>query len=624
MKNQILRKILFLCLLASAQKQACLLAQAQTFAYGQQNSSGKGSISCAVTAAQYCDFLNHAAIESDPDHLYNEAMASDPAAACIVRVGTSGQWHYEVIAGRENFPIGYVNEVDEEKYSLEQDLPTTKNQQPTTSFLKSNLSAFAVDVSSLPMLTLAAAASTSSSNVNSYIGDVGIVALMACSVLMSGRGATTQAIDERTEFDSAARGEQVQTPVQKFREAAAHPAYTDAQRLIISGSGENLRVRSESSEAVSDDKRRSDNETTYQALKEALLAEHPEHQPGAIEEIVKNLFPKTGALIKSRPDVTVASLKEVFRQLEALPQPAKNQSLRIFTLQEFKDALANSRHHGAERLIIRGSGGQLKNAIIQAQAANPLTPNANKNEDDFIRKTLKRTLESEGHSEKYVHELTSKVLPYENSIEVAKAKTKGVLNKDGGTRLPLSSERLAEIIVKADAAKANERLVVAQGASEGETGTLIRSTRSSQNRKTYLEIFLGNLNKFLESPQQKATKLVATAKRAQQKYSQVEEIIAAAVNGDRGAAAFDEHYSGIEELQDEAQAAWDLYNSALQRIAINKKVLEWFCNLLREEKDRLSGLEGKTRADLLLELCDEALERGSGKLEKISLPGDAV
>ncbi|MFI0348447.1 MAG: hypothetical protein ACH346_06765, partial [Chthoniobacterales bacterium] len=47
-------------------------------------------------------------------------------------------------------------------------------------------------------------------------------------------------------------------------------------------------------------------------------------------------------------------------------------------------------------------------------------------------------------------------------------------------------------------------------------------------------------------------------------------------------------------------------------------------NLLREEKDRLSGLEGKTRADLLLELCDEALERGSGKLEKISLPGDAV
>ncbi|MFI0348433.1 MAG: S8 family peptidase [Chthoniobacterales bacterium] len=66
------------------------------------------SISCLVTAAQYCDFLNRVAA-TDPHHLYDEKMAADPEAACILRSGEPGKLHYEVIAGRENFLINYVN-----------------------------------------------------------------------------------------------------------------------------------------------------------------------------------------------------------------------------------------------------------------------------------------------------------------------------------------------------------------------------------------------------------------------------------------------------------------------------------------------------------------------------------
>ncbi|MFI0348106.1 MAG: hypothetical protein ACH346_04975, partial [Chthoniobacterales bacterium] len=184
MKNQSLQIFIvatgltFSSLLAHSRAQTSALAYAQEGAdLLQLPSSSYSSVTArTVTAAQYCKFLNSAAAESDPNHLYDAKMESDPEVACIARRGAPGRWYYTVIAGRENFPIGYVNEVDEEKYSLEQDLPTTQNQQATTSFLKSNLRGFAVDISSLPMLTLAAAASTSSSNVNSYIGDVGIVA----------------------------------------------------------------------------------------------------------------------------------------------------------------------------------------------------------------------------------------------------------------------------------------------------------------------------------------------------------------------------------------------------------------------------------------------------------------
>ncbi|MFI0348261.1 MAG: hypothetical protein ACH346_05780, partial [Chthoniobacterales bacterium] len=78
------------------------------FAYASAQAQ-TGTCVNVVTAAQYCDFLNHAATERDPGHLYNEAMTSDPTTASIARVGEPGRWYYEVIAGRENVLINYVN-----------------------------------------------------------------------------------------------------------------------------------------------------------------------------------------------------------------------------------------------------------------------------------------------------------------------------------------------------------------------------------------------------------------------------------------------------------------------------------------------------------------------------------
>ncbi|MFI0347262.1 MAG: hypothetical protein ACH346_00625 [Chthoniobacterales bacterium] len=73
------------------------------------------SVSCAVTAAQYCDFLN-AVAASDPHALYHEAMETDPDRACIVRMGGPGSFYYEVIAGREDSSICYVDFFAQARY----------------------------------------------------------------------------------------------------------------------------------------------------------------------------------------------------------------------------------------------------------------------------------------------------------------------------------------------------------------------------------------------------------------------------------------------------------------------------------------------------------------------------
>lgn len=70
----------------------------------------------SVLACNYCNFLNEEAV-SDPDFLYDPKMGSDAEVACIVRVGTAGKFHYEVIEGRENVLITFVNENDAVAYS---------------------------------------------------------------------------------------------------------------------------------------------------------------------------------------------------------------------------------------------------------------------------------------------------------------------------------------------------------------------------------------------------------------------------------------------------------------------------------------------------------------------------
>lgn len=103
-----------------------------------------------VTAVEYCDFLNDHAV-TDSEYYYDQAMSVDPQSACIIRSGTPGNYFYEVIEGRENFPICYVNKFDEEKYATvlksiiandEQNSPISCESSERS--LKSNQSSFQV------------------------------------------------------------------------------------------------------------------------------------------------------------------------------------------------------------------------------------------------------------------------------------------------------------------------------------------------------------------------------------------------------------------------------------------------------------------------------------------------
>ncbi|MBX9742065.1 MAG: formylglycine-generating enzyme family protein [Chthoniobacterales bacterium] len=62
-----------------------------------------------ITAEQYCTFLKAVATNNDYYELYDTNMGSDSNIACITRSGESGSYDYQVIPGREKFPITYIS-----------------------------------------------------------------------------------------------------------------------------------------------------------------------------------------------------------------------------------------------------------------------------------------------------------------------------------------------------------------------------------------------------------------------------------------------------------------------------------------------------------------------------------
>lgn len=61
-----------------------------------------------VTAAQYCDFLNHKA-KADPYGLYNASMWSDTYGCKIEQTGSSGSYSYRVASDWANRPVNFVS-----------------------------------------------------------------------------------------------------------------------------------------------------------------------------------------------------------------------------------------------------------------------------------------------------------------------------------------------------------------------------------------------------------------------------------------------------------------------------------------------------------------------------------
>ena len=140
-----------------------------------------------------------------------------------------------------------------------------------------------------------------------------------------------------------------------------------------------------------------------------------------------------------------------------------------FTLQDFRNTLSHPDHQGAERLIISGEGAS---AMIVAQTGSSHT------EDAIIRKTLKRALESEGHRRDFVHELTSKELPYLSIF--AKARK---------IRAPLNFEILKTIIQKADDEMAEIKLFQA-------TRSIVPLSATAANRTAARTLLRSSIEQF--------------------------------------------------------------------------------------------------------------------------------
>ena len=106
-----------------------------------------------VTASEYAAFLNQNAA-TDPDHLYDEKMQTDPEVACILRLGKPGNYFYEVIAGKENFPVTYMSKTNKDFYCVATGLPTTETEATAENFIKSNRDAFSVAVDNIALLQM--------------------------------------------------------------------------------------------------------------------------------------------------------------------------------------------------------------------------------------------------------------------------------------------------------------------------------------------------------------------------------------------------------------------------------------------------------------------------------------
>lgn len=100
-----------------------------------------------LSASDYCNFLNQLPL-NESNFLYDEKMGTDVHAACIVREGKPENYHYQVIAGRENFPIRYVSFFDKKAYRKEEGISSQGLDLKVDLLLKSNQSTF--DYFSLP------------------------------------------------------------------------------------------------------------------------------------------------------------------------------------------------------------------------------------------------------------------------------------------------------------------------------------------------------------------------------------------------------------------------------------------------------------------------------------------
>lgn len=177
--------------------------------------ASSSSCNMTVRACDYADFLNHVAV-TDSNFFYQEKMRSDSQSASIVRLGTPGNFYYEVIAGRENDPITFVSANNAESYccwlgskaetcSMVAGEKISKQNLSSftfdSSFLANGSSSFDLFLSSSPTLSLA----FSSKNPSSLSKDEKFYYSLATALACVAFG-TTGMVGENLEED-ASRGD---------------------------------------------------------------------------------------------------------------------------------------------------------------------------------------------------------------------------------------------------------------------------------------------------------------------------------------------------------------------------------------------------------------------------------
>lgn len=323
-----------------------------------------------VTASQYANFLNQAAL-SDPNHLFDEKMESDPQSACIARTGAPGRWHYEVITGRENVPIKYVSSFNEEKYCAEAGDVISAEDKNEDPYLRSNIRGFAVNVFSSPTLTLATAASTSTSNFNSYIEVAGLVGLIAFSSAFVTLG--------------------------DFREAATRPDNAGAERLIVRGEGANSII------VAANDGNRDENIIIIDHLRTALQAEHTSENASTFIATEIGQLARIG---ETSSRLSTARLQRILAAAdrERDPRVAAGESLQepettLESLRKWGTTIVNKKKTAREVARDAVEGGvqtvlnffHIKNDALPAQAANLLvSKNFEERLDQFKQEQEKR------------------------------------------------------------------------------------------------------------------------------------------------------------------------------------------------------------------------------------------
>ena len=358
-------------------------------------------------------------------------------------------------------------------------------------------------------------------------------------------GAERAAIEEK---DQREEEERVALRLEDFRAAVENPDFTGVKRLIIDPESNIIRPWS-----GADSKFKEKNETIIAALKGALQLEFPMFQPALIDKIVEEELPHSSTwsmleILKRKPDLTTAMLQRILASADnTMAERAFVEEENAFTLQDFRNALAHPDKQEEQRLIISGQGAS---AMIVAQIGS------NHVEDKVIRKTLKRALECEGHRRDFVHELTSKELPYLSIF--AKARK---------IRAPLNFEILKTIIQKADDAMAEIKLFQATRSIVPLSATAANRTAARTLLRSSIEQFFNRMGiqndaiaagisaaAIPKSAEEIAAEHAAAAQQTAWEQSETEKIIYSLILHGRDPEVLKNHYREAEAAAIAAEA----------------------------------------------------------------------